>query len=56
MGAGPPAGILFDSGGNTIIKNKARACSPNYSIAGGNDAAPITTAAAMTSPVGNISD
>ena len=53
---GAPAGFLFDSTGNTIIKNIARGNSPNYVVPSGNDAGPISTAAALTSPVGNISD
>jgi parallel beta-helix repeat protein len=50
------AGIAVNSNGNVIIKNVASSNGSNYSITGSGDVGPTTTAAAATSPVGNISD
>lgn len=49
-------GIEVSVSGNTIVRNNARLNTSQYPIAAGNDVGPITTAAAMVSPVGNIQD
>ncbi len=49
-----PRGLDVDNAPNTITRNAATGSATNYDIAAGNDAAPITTAALMTSPVGNV--
>ena len=49
-------GVIVAGTGNIIVRNTAVANSPNYSIASGNDAGPIGTAATAISPWANISD
>jgi len=49
-------GVIVAGTGNIIVRNTAIANSPNYSIASGNDAGPIGTAATAISPWANISD
>ncbi len=52
-GGSGASGIRVDTpgGGNVVIKNTAHI----YNVASGNDLAPVSSAAAMTSPVGNVS-
>lgn len=53
---GNTVGLRVDGTGNTVVRNSARANTTQYAVLAGNDAGPIGTAAAATSPWANIAN